>query len=168
MNWYCVHTKPKRESIVAEYCRTNLGLETYYPRLRQQKTIRRVRRVVTSPLFPRYFFCRFDPGVSYRAVRYAPDTIEVVQSGGEPTAVPESILAELQRWAGEGVDIFTIKRPLQPGDQVEIVDGPLQGLHAVVTHNAEDRDRVAVLLSLLQCSAPTTISRSNLRVRDLK
>jgi transcriptional antiterminator RfaH len=163
VNWYCVHTKPQREEQVAAYCRSNLGLETYYPKLRQHKTIRRVRKLVTSPLFPRYFFCRFDPVAHYRAVRYAPDTLDLVHLGSAPAIVSSDIISELRAWAGEALDIITIRSPLRPGDPVEITDGPLQGLHAVILHSSEDRDRVAILLSLLDCDAQMTISRSQVR-----
>src|SRR5882762_1542953 len=50
MNWYAVQTKPRQEAIV----QTSLareGVETFLPKLRQRRTIRRVRRWVTSPLF---------------------------------------------------------------------------------------------------------------------
>ena len=57
MHWYCIHTRPQKEARVVAYLAT-LGLETYFPRLKRQKTIRRVRRIVTGPLFPRYPFCR--------------------------------------------------------------------------------------------------------------
>ncbi|WP_432214597.1 transcription termination/antitermination NusG family protein, partial [Salmonella enterica] len=69
MKWFCVYTKPQRETYVASYCRDTLGLECYLPQLRQHRTIRRKRQLVTSPLFPRYLFCRFDLGAAYRAVR---------------------------------------------------------------------------------------------------
>lgn len=140
-----------------------LGLETYYPRLRQKKTIRRVRRVVVGPLFPRYFFCRFDPAAHYRAVRYAPDATGLVHSGGSPAVVADSIIGELRQWAGDALDVVTLQSPLQPGQSVEITDGPLRGMTAVILHISDDRDRVAILLSLLQAHAQLTISRSQLR-----
>lgn len=161
--WYCIHTKPQKEQQVASFCRENLGLETYYPRLRQKKTIRRVRREVIGPLFPRYFFCRFDPAQHYRSVRYAPDAIDLIHSGDAPAVVPESIIEDLKKWAGDALDILTIHPPLKPGQQVEITDGPLRGMPAVILHIHDDRDRVAVLLSLLQHGAQMTISRSQIR-----
>lgn len=141
-----------------------LGLETYFPRLRQYKTIRRVRRVVTDPLFPRYFFCRFDPASSYRQVRYAPETIDIVHVGRYPAIVDSSLIAELKSWAGDAVDILTLQPTLRVGDRVEITDGPMRGLPAVILHASEDRDRVAILLSILECGAQMTISRSELRL----
>lgn len=162
-NWYCIHTKPQKEQQVAAYCRDTLQLETYFPRLREHRTIRRVRRLVTGPLFPRYLFCRFDLATSYRAVRYAPDTADVIHRGSHPAVVDELLIDELKHWAGDALDVISIRPPLRPGDAVEIVDGPMRGLSAVVLHSADDRDRVAILLSILQCGAQMTISRSQIK-----
>ncbi len=162
MNWYCVHTRPQREEQAAGYYRETLGLETYYPRLRRQKTIRRVRRIVTGPLFPRYLFCRFDLAPHYRAVRYAPEVIDVVTFGGGPAVVEDALIEELRSWAGEGVDVITLQPSLRPGDRVEITDGPMRGLQAVILHGRDDRGRVTVLLSILECRAQMMISRTQL------
>lgn len=162
MNWYCIHTRPVKENQSAMYLQAMLGLETYFPRLKRQKTIRRVRRIVTRPLFPRYLFCRFDLGEYYRAVRYAPDVIDVVSFGERPAIVGDGLIEELKSWAGEAVDIITLQPCLAPGDRVEITDGPMQGLQAVILHETNDSDRVAVLLSILECGARLMINRSQL------
>lgn len=161
MNWYCIHTKPLKERQVAAFLHERLGLEAYFPRLRREKTIRRVRRVVTSPLFPRYLFCRFDPVSHYRPVRYAPEMTDIVSFGGHPAIVGDAMIAELKSWAGEAVDLISIQLDFRPGDRVEIVDGPMCGLPAVILHN-NNSDRVAVLLSILECGAQLNISRTQL------
>lgn len=160
MNWYCVHTKPRREKTLVAYCQEQLGLEAFYPLLRQHRRIRRVMRSVSSPLFPRYAFCRYDPAISYRAVRYAPDALGVVQLGDQPTIVGDDLIEELKLWTGEGA---VIESTLQPGDPVEIVEGPMRGLTAVVMRAASDRDRVEILLSLLQNHAQVVISRTQIK-----
>lgn len=161
--WYCVHTKPQKEIQVASYYRHNLGIETYYPRLKQYRTIRRVRRVVCGPLFPRYLFCRFELQTAYRAVRYAPDVIDLVHLGRGPTVVDDSLIAQLKGWAGDTSEVIMLQPDLDVGDTVEITDGPLRGLPAVILRTTNDRDRVAILLTLLECNAQTVISRSQLR-----
>lgn len=149
MNWYCIHTRPKKESRVASYLSDELGLESYYPRLKQHRTIRRVRRLVIGPLFPRYLFCRFDLASELRAVKYAPDIIEVVTFGADPAQVDPQIIGQLKSWAGDSVDQITLRAPAAPGDRVEITEGPMRGLQAVLLHDRSDRERVAVMLSLL-------------------
>ena len=160
--WLCVHTRPRRETGVERYCREVLGLETYYPRLKRLKTIRRVRRWVVGPLFPRYFFCRLNLAQNFRAVQYAPQVVGVVSFGGVPTTVDDTIIDQIKQWAGEAVDIVTVRPGFRPGDLVEIADGPLRGLQAVVLQEMSDRDRVAVLLSILGCQARLIVSRSQL------
>jgi transcriptional antiterminator RfaH len=160
--WLCVHTRPRKETGAEQYCRDVLGLDTYYPKLKRLKTIRRVKRWVVGPLFPRYFFCRLNLSKSFRAVRYSPQVIDVVSFGGRPTVVDDAIIDQLQQWAGETVDVVTVRPALRPGDSVEISDGPLRGLQAVVLQEMNDRDRVAVLLSTLGSQARLIVSRSQL------
>jgi transcriptional antiterminator RfaH len=162
MNWYCVHTRPAKEFLTTRYLQEVLGIETYFPRLRQRRVIRRIRRVVTSPLFPRYLFCRLDLGVSYRAVRFAPEVIDLVSFGERPAPVSDAMIDELKSWAGDSVDVITLAPCLGPGDRVEITDGPMRGLQAVILHGASESDRVTVLLSILECGAKLMISRSQL------
>jgi transcriptional antiterminator RfaH len=160
--WLCVHTRPRRETGAERYCREVLKLDTYYPRLKRLKTIRRVKRWVVGPLFPRYFFCRLNLAQNFRAVQYAPQVIGVVSFGGRPTPVDDAIIDQIRQWAGEAVDIVTVRPGFRPGDLVEIADGPLRGLQAVVLQDMSDRDRVAVLLSTLGCQARLIVSRSQL------
>ena len=156
MNWYCLHTKPQRENYAAEQLAENLSLEVYFPRMRRQKVVRRMRREVTEPLFPQYLFCRFDLVTEYRAVRYTREVIDVLSFGQQPAIVNETLIDELKTWCCEAAQI----RP-QPifssGDRVEITDGPLQGLEAVIMQERSGGDRVAVLLSILGCDAQLTI-----------
>lgn len=162
MNWYCLHTRPQHEAHAAAHLRETLGVETYFPLLRRYQTIRRVRRLVTRPLFPRYLFCRFDLARAYAAVRYSRDVIDVVRFGASPAIVGDALIEELKSWAGEAVDLITLQPELQPGDTVEISDGPMRGLQAVILRQKDDRDRVAVLLSILEQKVQLVISRTQL------
>jgi transcriptional antiterminator RfaH len=86
----------------------------------------------------------------------------VVSFGEQPALVEDTIIDELKGWAGEGVDVITIQPGFKPGERVEVIDGPMRGLEAVILHDRSDRDRVAVLLSILECGAQMMISRSQL------
>ncbi|MGD1032552.1 MAG: transcription termination/antitermination NusG family protein [Opitutaceae bacterium] len=159
MNWYCVHTRPQKEAKVCAHLAQTFGLETYFPRLRRQRTIRRVKRIVTGPLFPRYLFCRFDYGQRCRAVKFAPDVLGVVSFGDVPAVVDESLIDGLKAWAGEMVDVITVTPALQTGDRVQITDGPMRGLEAIIENDMNGRERVAVILSILERDVQMTISR---------
>lgn len=158
--WYCVHTRPRREHQVASYLEETLGLEAYLPRLRQHRTIRRIRRLVMQPLFPRYLFCRFDAAIQFRAVRHAPEVLDLVRFGDRPAVVDASIINQLRSWAGNSVDVIDASDDLHAGDQVTVTNGPLRGLRATILQARHDRDRVALLLSTLECQPQLLISRS--------
>ena len=162
MNWYCIHTHPQKEGPIARHLSGKLGLEVYLPRLRLRKTIRRVRRVVIRPLFPRYLFCRFDLSSHYRAVRFAPEVSNIVHLGANPAIVQPALIQQLKEWAGDQVDIVTLGLELRPGQTVEVTDGPMRGLQAIVSHAMSDRERVTVLLSILETQVNMVISRDQL------
>jgi len=158
-HWYCIHTRPQREQFVTEQLSTFLGLEVYFPTIRLNKTIRRVRREVVAPLFPRYLFCRCELTTDYRAVRYARDVIDLVSFGAQPAQVDDQLIAQIKNWSAT-TDLPNQATSFAEGEQVEITFGPMQGLHAVILDAHNDRERVAVLLSILGCEARVTIDRS--------
>lgn len=163
MNWYCIHTRPQKEDSICRFYEDSLHLETFSPQLRERRVIRRVKRLVTRPLFPRYVFCRFEPALHHRAVRYAPDIIDVLHFGGEPTIVPDALIDEIRGWNSEVMDT-SLRPAFFPGDIVVIGEGPLMGLRAIVQHELNDTDRVAVLLSFLDCGARTVLPRAQLQL----
>lgn len=163
MNWYCIHTKPKKEKLVEHYLQNELGLETYYPRLKRKKTIRRVRREVLEPLFPRYLFCRLDLAGSYRAVTYGRDVIGVVSTGNRPTEVSDQTISQIRDWAGTEGDIITLEpKPIKTGDRIRITDGPMQGLEAVFMRETSQEERVSILLDLMESQAKVEIDRNQI------
>ena len=162
MDWYCVHTKPKKEAMAELYFREKVGLEVYYPRLKRRNTIRRVKRWVVGPLFPRYLFCRFELAEHYRTVRYAREVIGIISFGDRPAVVEPAVIDQLKSWAGEAVDVVTIHPNPKPGDTVEIKDGAFRGLRAVVERDMNDQQRVALLLTTLAYHARIVVHRDQI------
>jgi transcriptional antiterminator RfaH len=160
MNWFAIHTKPRQETI-AQSSLQREGLETFYPKLRQRKTIRRCRRWVVGPLFPRYLFARFDLDQSGRLARYAKGVAAIVSFGGKPAVVDDSIIHTILKHSEN--DIITVQPPvLKTGDLVEIQTGPFAGLQGLFERELSDSERVVILLHTLAASARLTIPRSEI------
>ncbi len=167
MYWYCIHTKPKKELSVEKYLKFELGLETFFPRLRRRKVIRRVNREVVEPLFPRYLFCRFSVERSFRAVTYGPDVIEVVSTGSKPKIVDELTIHQLKAWAGKDDQTINIEaKSLKKGDPVKITAGPMQGLGAIFLEEQTQDERVSILLNLMNTDVQLKISRINIEIDE--
>jgi transcription antitermination factor NusG len=62
----------------------------------------------------------------------------------------------------EGADLRVIEDVLKPGDAVQIIDGALLGLEAVVTRVMPAQSRVAVLLNFLGRQTTVELDRNQL------
>ena len=160
MNWYAVHAKPRQEA-VALLSLQREKVETFFPQLRRKRTIRRVRKWVTGPLFPGYFFARFDASREGRLVRYANGVINVVSFGGNPAVVESAIIAAIKDHAP--TNVVTIQpAQLSPGDVVEIQTGPFRGLQGVFEREMSGQERVVILLEVLAKTTRVQVSREQL------
>ena len=160
MNWYAIHTKPRQESLALSSLQRE-NIVTFFPQLRRKRTIRRVRKWVTSPLFPSYFFAQFDVALNGRLVRYADGVINVVSFGGKPALVDPNIITALKDYA-PGDIVIVQPTGLRPGDVVEIQTGPLRGMQGIFEREMSDRDRVVILLEVLMKSTRVQVSREQL------
>ena len=162
MNWYAIHTKPRQETL-AQTSLQREGMETFFPKLKRKRTIRRVRKWMTGPLFPCYIFARFDAQQSGRLVKYANGVTNIVSFGGKPAMVEEALIETIRLHAQE--DVVTVQPlPFKPGDIVEIQTGPLRGLSGIFEREMSDRDRVVILLETLAKGTRVQVSREQLEV----
>ena len=146
--WYVVHTRPKCEHIAASLMAGLEGVETYCPRIRFQRNTRRGKVWFVEALFPSYFFARFIPIESMRAVKYSQSVISVVDFGGNLTSVPDKAIAELKAEMKD-VEICEVEVGVKVGDTVELTEGPMRGLKGIVNAMLSGADRVRVLLEFL-------------------
>jgi transcription antitermination factor NusG len=121
------------------------GIATYLPLLRQWP-----RPAVGSdvgPMFPGYVFCEPLPD-QLGTVTSCCGVVRLVTFGDGPARVGQEVVAYLRSRAGaDGVIQID---PVVAGREVTIIEGPLRGLAAVVERRLSARQRVLVLLDLLQ------------------
>jgi len=166
--WFCVRAQPKGESLAARLLAGLPGLEVFLPRIKYSRAGRTGTRWVTEALFPGYLFAKFDLRKSLRTIHYCPGVSCVVHFGSHWPTVPERVVEEIHRALGEE-EIKTIGQVVRPGDEVEILTGPLLGLTAVVERFMPARQRVAVLLEFLGRQSSVELPFSDVRSqRDVR
>jgi transcriptional antiterminator RfaH len=124
------------------------GVDVFLPRVRFQRATRRGMVWFTEALFPNYLFARFDWHTALRQVQAARGVGGVVHFGDRWPVVDESTIAELRQAVGSE-EVHVVTAALQPGDVVEIGEGAMRGLQAVVSRVMPGKERVAVLLEFL-------------------
>lgn len=149
LQWYVLRSKPNKEmTLWRELCAR--GYECFYPQLHVSPVNPRSRKV--RPYFPGYLFLYADleqAGAS--KIQWMPFSNGFVSFGEVLATVPESLIHAIQRHVDE---INAAGREqvagFKQGEGVVIQGGPFDGYEAIFDASLPGRDRVRVLLKLLQ------------------
>lgn len=141
LNWYAVHTRPRQEAI-AELNLERQGYRSYLPRILLRKRRRDKWKKVVEPLFPRYLFIQVDPNQqSLSPVRSTLGVAGIVRFGNRLHPVPDSVIGYIRQaknpeTSQQRADAWSH----QPGNAVQILEGPLAGLSGIFqAANGEER-----------------------------
>jgi transcriptional antiterminator RfaH len=146
--WYCVKARPRHEQAARTALANEGGIEVFCPMLRFERARKSGRVRVREAMFPGYLFARFCYESQYRLVGTSNGVSTIVSFGGIPAVVPDEIIREL-RASVAGGETIEIPTTLSVGEEVQVVEGPFQGIRAIVTSVMPARARVTVLLELL-------------------
>ena len=148
MNWYTVQTQPNRENLAVLHLERQ-GFDVWLPCceriVRHARQIKRVRR----PLFPGYLFINFDLETArWRTINGTIGVKNIVSFGRAPSVVDNEFITALK--ASESLDGFidTGNYNLKPGQDVEILSGPMVGQIGKLL-SLDAGNRVTVLLQML-------------------
>jgi transcription antitermination factor NusG len=147
--WFCLRSQPKREHIAAGGLRRIEGVEVFCPRIRYRKPTARGPVWFVEATFPGYLFARFDYATLRGLVRSANGITGLVHFGENIAILPAAAVEILRARVTDGDEVTVVESTISTGDTVEIVDGPLRGIEAVVTRVIPPRQRVELLLDFL-------------------
>jgi transcriptional antiterminator RfaH len=149
MQWYVIHTKPRQEQRALENLQRQ-GFEAWLPMIELEKVRRSRLTKVTEPMFSRYLFIRLDTTqTNWSPIRSTLGVSKLVSFGNVPAAVPDALIDMLR-----DSPPLTPQRLMNPGDEVQLVEGPLRGLRGIYQQH-DGEARAMVLIELL--SQPQTI-----------
>ena len=148
MKWFCVRTQPKHEHIAAAHLRQIPNVEVFCPRLRFKKATTVGPKWFLQSMFPGYVFAQFDLIEQHRQVRYSAGVTTILQFGPYYATIDRTIIEEI-RERTDAQQIAVIPTGFTPGDSVQIVQGALRGLEAVITQVLPGKERVRILVEFL-------------------
>jgi transcriptional antiterminator RfaH len=145
--WYVIQTKPKNENR-ARFHLTRAGIETLNPLMETYRSRNGGFKKTVEPLFPGYFFARFEAACHYPIVRWARGVKRILGNRDGPIPVREEIIHEIRRRVD---DHGVARRPydLKPEDPVRITAGPLKDLIGIFERWLPKERRIRILLRLL-------------------
>lgn len=147
--WYVMQSKPQKESFLYEQLCLR-EIEAYYPCYRVNPVNPRSRKI--RSYFPGYLFVHVDLAhIGTSSLQWTPGAIGLVNFGGEPAYIVESVLNAIRLRVDEIVkNSLNAKIDHKRGDVVSICEGPFSGYKAIFDASLPGNERVRVLLKILQ------------------
>lgn len=152
-NWYALRTKSRHEKLVRDQLKKQ-GIEPLLPTVRRLSQWKDRKKEIEVPLFSGYCFVRLSQHNKLPAQKVA-GVVEVVGSGNRPEPIPDAEIEALKT-------LMTSVLPYDPhpylheGMSVEVVRGPLQGVHGILLRK-EKRHRLVIGVRLIQQAAAVEI-----------
>ncbi|GAA3898569.1 transcription/translation regulatory transformer protein RfaH [Halomonas cibimaris] len=156
--WYVVQCKAGESFRAAEQL-ANQHFQVFHPVLERKRRRQGKLTWVCEPLFPFYLFIQLDTiNSNWRPIRSTRGVLRIVSFGHVPAAVPDALVASLQRCPHRREGAHT---RFSAGDCVRIADGPFKGISAVFQY-AKGTERAVVLLNMLQQPRPVEMPSDHL------
>jgi transcriptional antiterminator RfaH len=149
LQWYVLRSKPNKELTIWREL-TMQGFECFYPQLRVRPVNPRSHKI--RPYFPGYVFLHTDIDQARASTfQWMPFSNGLVTFGDIPATVPENLIQAIRRHVEEinaagGEQLAGLKQ----GDPVLVQGGPFDGYEAIFDARLPGKERVRVLLKLLQ------------------
>ncbi len=153
LHWYALRTKSRHEKLVRDQL-DKQGIEPLLPTVKRLSQWKDRKKEIEVPLFSGYCFVRFSQQEK-TPVKQTTGVVEIVGSGSRPEPIPEQEIDALRR-------LMTSVLPYDPhpylheGMKVEVVRGPLQGVHGILLRK-EKRHRLILGVRLIQQAAAVEI-----------
>ena len=149
LHWYTVHSKPNQELLLWNQLQQR-EVESYFPRLRRKPVNPRARR--WAPYFPGYLFIHVDlEHFPLSRIAWLPGMQRLVAFGGQPAWLMDEVLEAIRHQVEVANQVAQDPLvDLRRGDVVRIKCGPFAGYEAIFDARINGKERVRVLLKLLQ------------------
>ncbi|MGD0949273.1 MAG: transcription termination/antitermination NusG family protein [Candidatus Binatia bacterium] len=144
--WYVVQTKRHRERVAQRFL-AERKVASYLPQIVEWP--RPVVGSAIAPMFPGYLFVHTVVAEQFIQIMRSPGVKTFVTFGAAPVPLDDSIIDFLR--GREGPDgLIRCNQGVRENSEVRIVHGPFRGLTAIVEERLPARERIRVLMELMQ------------------
>ena len=157
--WFAIRIKPKHEKTASTALEAK-GYESFLPIYLSRRRYGDRFKNFHLPLFPGYFFARFDPEKRL-PILMTDSILTILGNGKELISVPDEEISTLQLVVRSKLAIHAYPF-LTAGDRVHLAEGPLRGSDGILVR-LEGRDHLVISVTLLQRSVTVQIDREWVR-----
>jgi transcriptional antiterminator RfaH len=158
--WHVLYTYANFERKVQEVLQSK-KIEVYLPLVKTEKKWSDRKKVLEKPLFPNYLFIRPENGKFNYSSLTVKGAVRFVKTDGRPCLVRDNEIVLIQKLISITGDI-TQENSYKKGDQVQVLDGPFEGLCGTV-RELSGMNKLYVHLELLNQTISVKISNAQTR-----
>ena len=156
--WYALRTRSRHEKLVREQL-ANQGIEPLLPTVKRLSQWKDRKKEIEVPLFSGYCFVRFASEQKLPVLKTI-GVVDIVGSGHCPEPIADEEIAAIQTLMASVLP-YDPHPYLYEGMQVEVVRGPLQGVHGILLRK-EKRHRLVIGVRLIQQAVAVEIDISDI------
>jgi transcription elongation factor/antiterminator RfaH len=147
MSWYAIYTKPRHEKKVNAKL-TDKDIETFLPLITRKRLWKDRKKNVEMPLFSSYLFVDFE--YKYRFdVLETDGVVKIINFNGVPAVVPDWQIESLRQML-TNPKTLQLESYIQPGELVEVTEGPMQGMRGTVVLRKNSNRLVLSIEGIMQ------------------
>jgi transcription antitermination factor NusG len=156
LHWYALRTRSRHEKMVRDQL-AQQGIEPLLPTVKRLSQWKDRKKEIEVPLFSGYCFVRFASDQKLPILK----TVGVVDivGGPRPEPIPDEEITAIQTLI-RSVLPYDPHPYLQEGMKVEVIRGPLQGIHGILLRK-EKRHRLILGVHLIQQAAAVEIDTAD-------
>ena len=157
LHWYALRTRSRHEKMVRDQL-AQQGIEPLLPTVKRLSQWKDRKKEVEVPLFSGYCFVRFASDQKLPVLKTV-GVVDIVGGGQRPEPIPDEEITAIQTLIASVLP-YDPHPYLQEGMKVEVIRGPLQGLHGILLRK-EKRHRLILGVRLIQQAAAVEIDTAD-------
>ncbi len=145
MTWYALQHKPAQGDRALTHLQ-NQDIACFYPKISVEKIKAGKRIKKLEPLFPGYLFVNLeqtDP--MWAKLRSTRGVLRIVGFANKPAAISDEVIRHIK----ESLDSVAELGGIKPGQEVQLNDGPFEGINAVF-QAYDGEERAIVMINFMQ------------------
>lgn len=145
--WYLAQCKPNAENVAFKNIK-NQGFNAFLPFRKLTKRKAQTFQNPSCPLFPGYVFVALDTeSGDWQKISNTRGVVRLVRFGQYPSPVPTIVMQSLFASCNDD-NTFYPREVLKPGDEIQVIRGPLTGFSAKIS-DTNPHKRVYLLLEIM-------------------
>ncbi len=157
LHWYALRTKSRHEKLVRDSL-TRQGMEPLLPTVKRVSQWKDRKKAIEIPLFSGYCFLRFSIQERLPVLKIS-GVVQIVGGGSQPEPIPDEEIEALKMLM-TNVLPYDSHPYLHEGMIVEVIRGPLKGVHGILLRK-EKRHRLVLGVRLIQQAAAVEIDMTD-------